>query len=123
MGKVLLHNVVLRENPPTGPIVTFLAGAEVPDWALEQCGEHLFTDAPAPKPEVSQEKPTVALPEEPPAPAPQPETLEVPKARASAATWRAFAEKIGVELAGSESRDEIVALVREQRPELFEEAE
>lgn len=46
-----------------------------------------------------------------------------PRPKAALATWRKFAEKIGVEVDKSLSRDEIVEYIKSARPELFKESE
>lgn len=46
-----------------------------------------------------------------------------PRPKAALATWRKFAEKIGVEVDKSLSRDEIVEYIKSVRPELFKESE
>lgn len=46
-----------------------------------------------------------------------------PRPKAGLATWRNFAEKIGVEVDKSLSRDEIVEYIKSVRPELFKESE
>lgn len=60
---------------------------------------------------------------------PQPEssneedTPAPPRPKAALATWRKYAEKIGVEVDKSLSRDEIVEYIKSVRPELFKESE
>lgn len=59
---------------------------------------------------------------------PQPEasdedTPTPPRPKAALATWRKYAEKIGVEVDKSLSRDEIVEYIKSVRPELFKESE
>lgn len=46
-----------------------------------------------------------------------------PRPKAALATWRKYAEKIGVEVDKSLSRDEIVEYIKSVRPELFKESE
>ena len=46
-----------------------------------------------------------------------------PRPKAALATWRKYAEKIGVEVDKSLSRDEIVEYIKSARPELFKESE
>lgn len=46
-----------------------------------------------------------------------------PRPKAALATWRKYAEKIGVEVDKSLSRDEIVEYIKFVRPELFKESE
>lgn len=64
-------------------------------------------------------------PQEDPQPEPQNEedTPAPPRPKAALATWRKYAEKIGVEVDKSLSRDEIVEYIKSVRPELFKESE
>lgn len=51
------------------------------------------------------------------------DTPTPPRPKAALATWRKYAEKIGVEVDKSLSRDEIVEYIKSVRPELFKESE
>lgn len=51
------------------------------------------------------------------------DTPAPPRPKAALATWRKYAEKIGVEVDKSLSRDEIVEYIKSVRPELFKESE
>lgn len=51
------------------------------------------------------------------------DTPTPPRPKAALATWRKYAEKIGVEVDKSLSRDEIVEYIKSARPELFKESE
>lgn len=51
------------------------------------------------------------------------DTPAPPRPKAALATWRKYAEKIGVEVDKSLSRDEIVEYIKSIRPELFKESE
>lgn len=117
MGRTLKQNVVLRRNPPVGPLTTLKAGETVPDWAEDLVGEHLFEDGQgdvaAPK-EVDRS--LISLPENPPEPE---EELKVPKRTAAAATWRKFAtDQAKVKLPAKATRDEIIEKVLESHPDL-----
>lgn len=51
------------------------------------------------------------------------DTPTPPRPKAALATWRKYAEKIGIEVDKSLSRDEIVEYIKSTRPELFKESE
>lgn len=51
------------------------------------------------------------------------DTPTPPRPKAALATWRKYAEKVGVEVDKSLSRDEIVEYIKSVRPELFKESE
>lgn len=116
MGQVLKRNVVLRQNPPSGPLTVLKAGEKVPEWAEDRLGKHLFEDGlgdgNAPK-EVDRK--LVTLPEVAPK---QEEELKVPSRAASAAVWRKFAKAGGTQLPQKITRDEIIEKVLIEHPDL-----
>lgn len=116
MAEVLKQNVLLRKEPPHGEIFTFVAGQELPDWAKDRVGKHLFEDARASKTEAKEvERNLPVAPEV----IPEDESeVTVPARGASAAAWKKFAKEANVQIPDRAKRDEIIALVEEAHPDL-----
>lgn len=119
MGKVLKRAVALRPNT-SSRVEVFFAGQELPDWAENLVGEHLFTEEKTPNPSQVGPKKT-GLPTPPPKEEVKPAATkrsEVPSKSASKATWKKFADQHGVEVPEDASRDDIVLRVEAKFPEL-----
>ena len=126
MSKVLKHNVVLRKSLSSSP-QTFLKGESLPEWAEKLVGNHVFESlAPyngSSNPvaiNVGKKKGSSAPEAKPIEVAPEAEELKVPSKRASRATWKAFAERLGVSFPADAGRDDIVDLVEASHPDLFD---
>ena len=90
--------------------------------------ETVTSEDPQPSTPESEEAPSETVSESEPDQGSEEETSEEdlptpPRPKAALATWRKFAEKIGVEVDKSLSRDEIVEYIKSVRPELFKESE
>lgn len=90
--------------------------------------ETVTSEDPQPSIPESEEAPSETVSESEPDQGSEEETSEEdlptpPRPKAALATWRKFAEKIGVEVDKSLSRDEIVEYIKSVRPELFKESE
>ena len=99
---------------------------EEPEAHTEESEAH--DEEPQPSPSESEKSPSESTPETEPEveneEADSGEELPTPpRPKAALATWRKFAEKIGVEVDKSLSRDEIVEYIKSVRPELFKESE
>jgi len=109
---------------------------EVETHSEDETPEMKEDDSPSENKESSPEESAVSAEETPTSPESeepqedsQPEssneedTPTPPRPKAALATWRKYAEKIGVEVDKSLSRDEIVEYIKSVRPELFKESE
>lgn len=109
---------------------------EAVDHSEDETPEVKEDDSPSENKESSPEESAVSAEETPTSPESeepqedsQPEssneedTPAPPRPKAALATWRKYAEKIGVEVDKSLSRDEIVEYIKSVRPELFKESE
>lgn len=90
--------------------------------------ETVTSENPQPSTPTSEEASSETVSESEPDQGSEEETSEEdlptpPRPKAALATWRKFAEKIGVEVDKSLSRDEIVEYIKSVRPELFKESE
>lgn len=116
MGRKLTCNVFLP-NPAgdLSPLVAFLAGEELPEWAEDLVGPHVFEKAPKAEKSTKERIPS-GLKEEPKAP---PE-FKVPSAKAAIATWKKFAkDAYGIQnLPENITRDEVIAEVYKVDPQL-----
>lgn len=86
----------------------------------ESPSEEVTTSAEDSSPSTSENEESK---EEPQPEASDEDTPTPPRPKAALATWRKYAEKIGVEVDKSLSRDEIVEYIKSVRPELFKESE
>lgn len=117
MGKILKANVTLRKGVGSFP-VTFFAGEELPDEYADLVGEHLFGGKAKPK---TAQKAAAAKPKETTKPKAdsKPKKEDVPPSLGgSKASWLAFAESKGVKVPSDAGRDDIIALVHQEFPEL-----
>lgn len=107
-----------------GEIVFLAAGTKVPDWAEDQFknSPHLFEDQEDATGSQRVEAKVNPVPDATEVEAAKEELakLGIPSTRAGAATWVKFAESLGIELKDGLKRDEIVELVKNQKPELFD---
>lgn len=122
--------VVVEEKEESNP------QPEAVDHSEDETPEVKEDDSPSENKESSPEESAVSAEETPTSPESeepqedsQPEssneedTPAPPRPKAALATWRKYAEKIGVEVDKSLSRDEIVEYIKSVRPELFKESE
>lgn len=122
--------VVVEEKEESNP------QPEVETHSEDETPEMKEDDSPSENKESSPEESAVSAEETPTSPESeepqedsQPEssneedTPTPPRPKAALATWRKYAEKIGVEVDKSLSRDEIVEYIKSVRPELFKESE
>lgn len=122
--------VVVEEKEESNP------QPEAVDHSEDETPEVKEDDSPSENKESSPEESAVSAEETPTSPESeepqedsQPEssngedTPTPPRPKAALATWRKYAEKIGVEVDKSLSRDEIVEYIKSVRPELFKESE
>lgn len=114
MGKILKHNITLRQDEPYGEVVSLLKGTELPDWAESLVGEHVFEEFVDEEPKrQSREIPTVKKKAEE-----KPEN-PVPSRGASVPEWKSFAKKAGIkDIPTSITRDELIAKVEEEFPDI-----
>lgn len=115
MGRKLTQNVFLPNPDSTvGPLIAFLAGDELPEWAQELVGDHVY-EKPKEKVETKKGKiPSVPKKEEEPA------EFEVPLAKASLPAWKSFAKK-AYKLEGfpqNITREEVIAEILRVDPSL-----
>jgi hypothetical protein len=122
--------VVVEEKEESNP------QPEVETHSEDETPEMKEDDSPSENKESSPEESAVSAEETPTSPESeepqedsQPEssneedTPTPPRPKAALATWRKYAEKIGVEVDKPLSRDEIVEYIKSVRPELFKESE
>nr|DAQ73189.1 MAG TPA: hypothetical protein [Caudoviricetes sp.] len=102
--------------------------SSTPKEEESQVEPEAHAEDPQPSTPESEEAPSETVSESEPDQDSEEETSEEdlptpPRPKAALATWRKFAEKIGVEVDKSLSRDEIVEYIKSVRPELFKESE
>lgn len=106
MGRVLKQNVVLRQSL-TSPVYSFRKGEELPDWAADLVGDHVFEEKQA-EPAFSRVKKT-GLPSAPPVKEEKKE-IEVPGRSSAKAKWAAFLDESGIEYPEDASRDDMIEI-------------
>lgn len=100
----LTGNTIVR-NPDDQQLVVLRAGQEVPDWAVEQVGDHLLGGPAAAPAEPAGGESGNEAPTEPPR-AGRGSGLEA---------WKAYAESLGIEVPDDAQRDDVIDLVDQQR--------
>lgn len=115
MGRVLKHNVALRQSL-SGPVQTFSAGETLPDWAKDLVGDHLFIEGES-EPDFRVVKPKTGLPSAPKV-VEEEVSLDVPARSAAKAKWAKFLESAGIDFPTDASRDDLVDLAVKAMPDI-----
>lgn len=116
MSRKIICNLFLRE-PGTGVGVVFVpAGSELPDWATDLVGPHVYEtsgDTLSTPANVEPTQPVTPVEVAPPTAAPQEEPVR-PDNGASLATWKKYAKEAhGLTFDRNVQRDDIIAAVDE----------
>ena len=118
MGRIVKCNVLVRKDPPSGPVTALRKGDEAPEWAESLLGEHIFQDAEEAETPKRAARPLPTLPKKEEK---KPEPTVAPEPGAHVSKWRSFATKIGIDVPKGTARDEIIEMVREMNPDLIAE--
>ena len=108
MGRVLKQNVVLRQSL-TSPVYSFHKGEELPDWAADLVGDHVYEEKQA-EPTFTRVKKT-GLPSAP-TPKVEKKEIEVPSSNSAKAKWAAFLDESGIEYPEDASRDDMIKIAK-----------
>lgn len=116
MGKKLTVNIFLP-NPDgaLGSLESFKAGEELPAWAEELVGDHVFEDPAKPAPSAPRGRiPSVEKKKQ------EQVRQDIPTAKAGIAKWKSFAKNVANidDLPQSITREEIIERVIEVMPNL-----
>ena len=118
MSRTVKVHTIIRKDPPVGEVICLAPGDSVPDWALDQVGDHLFNPTTGATPPAT---PRTGIPDVPKAPDPEAEPLTVPAIGAHVSTWRKYGEALGLEFAKGTTRVEIQKAIWESHPDMMPE--